>query len=161
MRWQDIKDVPCSIARAMSVIGDRWTLLILRDCFMGVKRFDQFQKRIGLTRHRLSDRLGRLVDEGILRKQPYQEKPVRYEYRLTRKGVELYPIIMTIVHWGDKWMDEDKGAPVEYLHQSCGHKMHAEVCCSECGEVLDPRTISPQIGPGLKAYFDERQQASK
>ncbi len=94
MKWDNIQEFPCSVARALSIVGDRWTLLILRDSFMGTKRFDKFQKQIGLSRHRLTDRLNKLVEHEILRKTPYQEKPVRYEYKLTRKGVELYPVLM-------------------------------------------------------------------
>ncbi|RMF17053.1 MAG: transcriptional regulator, partial [Gammaproteobacteria bacterium] len=149
MKWDDIGEMPCSVARALSVIGDRWTMLILRNCFLGTRRFEQFQKHIGLSRHRLSDRLKTLVEAGILRKQPYQDKPLRYEYRLTEKGVDLYPVLMTLAAWGDKWMAGEDGPPMEYVHTTCGHLTHPTLCCSECGEVIDPRAMRPRIGPGL------------
>jgi DNA-binding HxlR family transcriptional regulator len=150
MKWDNIQEFPCSVARALSIVGDRWTLLILRDSFMGTKRFDKFQKQIGLSRHRLTDRLNKLVEYEILRKVPYQEKPVRYEYKLTRKGVELYPVLMTLAKWGDKWMDGGDGPPMEYFHTQCQHKMSINLCCSECGEVINPKEVIPQFGPGLK-----------
>ena len=89
MRWDDIGQQVCSVARALSVVGERWTLLILRDAFMGTRRFEQFQTRLGITRHRLSERLGKLVEEGVLMKVRYSDKPPRFEYRLTRKGLAL------------------------------------------------------------------------
>ena len=159
MKWDNIQELPCSVARALSIVGDRWTLLILRDCFMGTKRFDKFQKQIGLSRHRLTDRLNKLVENEILKKVPYQEKPVRYEYRLTRKGVEFYPVLMTLAKWGDTWMDGNDGPPIEYLHTRCNHKMSVEISCSECGETINPKEVIPQFGPGLKA-FSERVKSS-
>jgi len=152
MKWDDIQQMPCSVARALSIVGDRWTLLILRDSFLGTKRFDKFQKQIGLSRHRLTDRLNKLVEYEILRKVPYQEKPLRHEYRLTRKGVEFYPVLMTLAKWGDNWMAGGDGAPIEYTHTACNHNMTVNICCSECGEVINPKEVIPKVGPGLRAY---------
>ena len=152
MKWDDIQNMPCSIARALSVVGDRWTLLILRDSFLGTKRFDKFQKQIGLSRHRLTDRLNKLVEYEILRKVPYQEKPLRHEYRLTRKGIEFYPVLMTLAKWGDSWMAGEDGPPVEYFHTRCDHTMTMELCCSACGEQINPKEVVPKIGPGLRAF---------
>jgi DNA-binding HxlR family transcriptional regulator len=160
MKWDEIQELPCSVARALSVMGDRWTLLILRDCFVGIKRFDKFQKSLGLSRHRLSDRLSKLVEHEILRKVPYQEKPLRYEYRLTRKGVDLYPVLMTLAKWGDTWMAGDEGPPLEYVHTKCQHKMSAEIHCSECGEEINPKEVIPQVGPGLRAYSERAKSKS-
>jgi len=154
MKWDDIQEMPCSVARALSIVGDRWTLLILRDSFMGTKRFDKFQKQIGLSRHRLTDRLNKLVEYEILRKVPYQEKPRRHEYRLTRKGVELYPVLMTLAKWGDNWMAGENGPPIEYFHTACNHQMSMNLSCSECGEVINPKEVIPKVGPGLKAYSE-------
>ncbi len=148
MKWDDIQELPCSIARTLAVIGDRWTLMIVRDCFLGSRRFEQFQKNLGISRHRLSERLGKLVDYGILRKVPYQDSPLRYDYRLTRKGVDLYPVLMAMVHWGDTWMDEGRGAPLLYTHSRCGQTMHLEPHCSACGEKVDPRDVGLHPGPG-------------
>src|SRR5258708_27124640 len=102
MRWNELSGENCSMARTISVIGDRWTLLILRDCFLRVRRFEDFQERLGITRPILANRLKKLVDEFVLLKMPYQQRPLRYEYRLTQKGLELYPIVMAIVYWADR-----------------------------------------------------------
>ena len=106
MKWDDIDQQVCSVARALSVLGERWTLLIIRDAFRGTRRFDDFQRSLGVTRHRLSERLGKLVDEGVLTRVAYMERPTRHEYRLTRKGLALYPVLMTLSQWGDDWMDD-------------------------------------------------------
>lgn len=151
MRWDDIDKQACSVARALSVVGERWTMLIMRDAFLGTRRFDHFQRNLGITRHRLSERLGKLVDQGVLVKVPYQERPKRYEYRLTRKGLGLYPVLMSLARWGDEWMDQGEGAPIEYTHQRCGHHTHATMTCSECGEPLRPAEVRPQLGPVLKS----------
>ena len=95
-------DQDCSIARALEVLGDRWTMLVIREAFMGVRRFDDFQRNLGVARNVLTDRLGRLVEEGILGRMPYQERPERFEYRLTGKGVDLWPVMMSLMPWGDR-----------------------------------------------------------
>ena len=103
MRWQNRStEEDCSLSRTLAVIGDRWTLLVLRDAFLRVRRFEDFENSLKIARRVLSERLALLVEEGILRKVPYQERPVRYEYRLTEKGLELYPAIISLVHWGDQ-----------------------------------------------------------
>lgn len=152
MRWDDIDLQVCSVARALSVVGERWTLLILRDAFHGTRRFEQFQTSLGITRHRLSERLGKLVEQGVLTRVLYSEKPPRYEYRLTRKGLALYPVLMTLGRWGDEWMDRGEGAPVEYFHQRCGQKMQPVLTCSGCGEHLRPQHVTPIVGPALARH---------
>lgn len=148
MRWNEMQDEPCSIARTLSVIGDRWTMLILRDAFLRIRKFEDFQKDLGISRQRLSDRLKKLVDEGVLEKRQYQNEPPRYEYRLTPKGTDLYPLVMAMVNWGDKYMDRGKGVPMVYKHTICDHYFTAQVTCSECGEAVNPRDVRPTIGPG-------------
>ncbi len=150
MRWSEIDSQVCSVSRALAVLGDRWTLLVIRDCFLGVRRFDVFQKSLGITRHRLSDRLNRLVQHGVLTKVPYRQKPLRHEYRLTDMGRELYPVILTLAHWGDKWLDDGDGAPIQHRHSLCGQIMHSVLSCSECGEALEARAVRPVIGPGIE-----------
>lgn len=152
MRWADIDQQVCSVARALSVVGERWTLLILRDAFLGTRRFDQFQRNLGITRHRLSERLGKLVEQGVLVKVPYQDRPRRYEYRLTRKGLGLYPVLMSLSRWGDEWMADDAGVPLEYVHQACGARMAPVLACSDCGEPLRPEGVKPHIGPALQPF---------
>jgi len=150
MRWDEIDKQACSVARTLSVVGERWTLLILRDAFFGTRRFDQFQKNLGITRHRLSERLAKLVEQGVLVKVPYNSKSNRYEYRLTRKGLGLYPVLMSLGRWGDEWMDSGEGAPLEYVHLACGKKTKPVLTCSECGESLRPEGVAVNIGPALK-----------
>lgn len=155
MRWDDIDLQVCSVARALSVVGERWTLLILRDAFLGTRRFERFQASLGITRHRLSERLNKLVEQGVLTRVRYREKPPRHEYRLTRKGLALYPVLMTLGRWGDEWMDRGEGAPVEYFHQDCARKMQPVLTCSECGDALRPQRVTPMVGPALARHIAE------
>lgn len=104
MKWDDLSGDWCPVARAMSVIGDRWTMLIVRDCFLGLSRFDQFQESLGCTRHVLANRLKRLVDAGVLEKRAYSERPLRYDYVLTEKGRDFAPAMARLRNWGIKWM---------------------------------------------------------
>src|SRR6201997_963831 len=121
MRWGELQREKCSVARTISVIGDRWTLLILRDCFLRVRRFEEFERRLGITRHVLADRLKKLVRLGVLRRVPYQDRPRRYEYRLTPKGLDLQPVLLALVRWGDAHMAGKRGRPVLLKHRDCGH----------------------------------------
>ncbi len=145
MRWDEISGMQCSIARALSVIGDRWTLLVLRDAFLGTRRFEDFQRQLGMTRHLLAGRLKKLVAADILEKVRYQDKPARYEYRLTGKGRDLYPVIVSLLRWGDKWMAGEEGPPVSLVHKSCGHRMHPTLVCPDCGEPVTPRDIAAEL----------------
>ena len=150
MRWREISELDCSIAQTLSVVGDRWTLLILRDCFLGRRRFDQFAESFGVSPHLLSTRLAKLVEEGILDRRPYQERPVRHEYRLTEKGIDLYPVIVSLLRWGDRWMSGEDGPPVTLVHRDCGHATTPTLNCSECGEPLDPRRVQPRLRQELE-----------
>jgi DNA-binding HxlR family transcriptional regulator len=141
VRWEDLDKQPCSLARTLAVVGDRWTLLVLRDCFLGVRRFEQFEERLGITRHVLADRLRKLVEAGVLVKVPYQERPLREEYRLTDKGRDFYPVLLSLVHWGDKHLAGDGGPPISHIHKTCGEPMQGILICSVCGEQLDPREV--------------------
>lgn len=151
MRWNELDREACSIARTVSVIGDRWTLLILRDCFLGVRRFDDFQQRLGVTRHVLADRLRKLVEDGVLRRQAYQERPRRDEYRLTDKGLDLHPVMMALVHWGNVHMDDGAGRPLLHRHRACGHDFEPVTVCSVCGEAVGARDVHVHPGPGAQA----------
>lgn len=153
MKWEDLAAEPCSVARTVAVIGDRWTLLILRDCFLGVRRFEAFQERLGISRTIIAERLKLLVDEGVLAKVAYQDRPVRHEYRLTEKGLALHPVIMAIVHWGDRHYAGEAGAPLLHRHKACGCDFHPVMTCSECGEAVGPRDVEPHAGPGARAQF--------
>jgi DNA-binding HxlR family transcriptional regulator len=149
MRWQDIGEQSCSAARTLSVIGDRWTMLILRQAFAGTRRFKDFQSQLGLTTHRLAERLEKLVQEGVFERRRYSERPERFEYRLTAKGVDLYPILMAMFRFGDRWLAGEAGPPMEFVHKTCGHDAKATLTCSHCKEPLTAREVAPRIGPGL------------
>jgi DNA-binding HxlR family transcriptional regulator len=144
MKWNELSAANCSLARALAVIGDRWTLLILRDAFLRVRRFDDFQASLGIARRVLAERLTSLIDDGILEKVAYQERPARSEYRLTRKGLDLYPVILSLVHWGDAHFAGAEGPPVAHRHKGCGHVFHSVLTCSECGEPVDARAVVPE-----------------
>ena len=148
MRWEELDQESCSLARALSVVGDRWTLLVLRDCFLRVRRFEEFERRLGITRHILADRLRKLCDADVLRKVPYNERPLREEYRLTEKGLALYPVIHALVDWGDAYMSGQAGAPIIRRHKTCGHVMKQVPTCSVCGEIISPLDIIVEVGPG-------------
>jgi len=147
MRFPEIGEENCSIARTLAVLGERWTLLILRQSFLGVKRFDELQRTLGIARNVLADRLQTLVGEGILERRRYQDRPPRYEYKLTPKGLDLYPVLVSLMEWGDRY-NAPNGAPVVLVHRTCGKETHPHFVCSECGEPLDPREVTPEPGPG-------------
>lgn len=142
MRWNSLAKEDCSLARTLAVMGDRWTLLILRDAFLRVRRFEDFEKSLKIARRVLSERLALLVEEGILSKLPYQDKPLRHEYRLTDKGLDLYPAILSLVHWGDKYYAGKEGPPVLHNHHACGKDFRSVLTCSECGEKVGARDVT-------------------
>jgi DNA-binding HxlR family transcriptional regulator len=142
MRWDALARENCSLARTLAVIGDRWTLMILRDAFLRVRRFEDFENSLKIARRVLSERLALLVEHGILAKVPYQERPTRYEYRLTEKGLDLYPALISLVHWGDKHYATKAGPPVLHRHLTCGHDFRSVLACSECGEPVAAREVA-------------------
>jgi len=137
----------CSVAQCLEVVGEWWSMLILRDAFLGVTRFDQFQQRLGISRNVLNQRLAHLVGAGVLTKVPYSEHPPRHDYRLTEKGRDLWPVVTTMRQWGDKYAAPD-GPPLEVSHKSCGEVSEAVLCCSACGEQMGPRDVRAERGPG-------------
>jgi DNA-binding HxlR family transcriptional regulator len=148
MRWDTLEEEQCSLARTVAVIGDRWSLLILRECFLRVRRFEEFQSRLGITRHLLADRLKKFVRYGVLRRARYQESPARYEYILTQRGLDLYPVVMSIVHWGDTHMVDERGRPLLHQHKNCGKFFDPVMICSECGEPVGAKQVHTHPGPG-------------
>jgi DNA-binding HxlR family transcriptional regulator len=148
MRHRSLQHANCSIARTVSILGERWTLVILRQAFLGARRFEDYQRGLGIARNMLADRLRTLVDEGILERRPYSEHPPRHEYRLTAKGRDLYPILVTLMRWGDRHVGHGDGAPMVLVHAPCGHDAAPVLTCSACGEALDPRDVRPEPGPG-------------
>ena len=141
MRWDALAAEDCSLARSLAIVGDRWTLLVLRDAFLRVRRFDDFQASLGIARRVLSERLGALVADGVLEKSAYQQRPLRHEYRLTEKGLALYPVILSLAHWGDTYFAGDAGPPIVHHHKPCGHDFTPVMICSECGEPVGARSV--------------------
>lgn len=148
MRWEDLDREACSVARTLSVVGDRWTLMILRECFLGTRRFEGFEARLGIARHVLADRLKKLTDAKVLDKVAYQERPRREEYRLTEIGRELHPVIVTLAQWGDRHMAGPEGVPLYRVHDTCGQVTTGILACAHCGEELTTRNVSVAPGPG-------------
>ena len=151
MRWDSLAKEDCSLARTLAVIGDRWTLLILRDAFLRVRRFEEFEASLKIARRVLSERLALLVKEGILVRVPYQERPVRYEYRLTDKGLDLYPALLHLVHWGDRHYAGKSGPPVLHTHLKCGHDFRSVLTCSECREAVNAREVAARTAKRKRA----------
>jgi DNA-binding HxlR family transcriptional regulator len=137
----------CSVARTLELVGERWTLLIIRDAFVGVRRFGDFAERLGVARNVLQDRLERLVDEGILEKVPYQERPVRHEYRLTAKGRDLWPVLVSLLKYGDRHLAPE-GPPLVLVHRGCGGEVDDRRICVACGQKLEVGDVKATAGPG-------------
>lgn len=131
----------CSIASSLEIVGDRWTILILRDAFRGLRRFDEFRRDLDIPRAVLADRLRRLVEHGVMVKRAYQDRPVRHEYRLTRMGIELSPILVSLMQWGDRWLSED-GAPTLLVHEACGTEVDLGFHCFTCERDFSPTEIA-------------------
>ena len=138
----------CSVAGALEILGEWWTFLVLRDAFLGVRRFEDFQRRLGIARNVLTTRLQTLVTHGILERRRYQERPERYEYRLTDKGLDLYPVLASLLQWGDRWTSQEGGPPVVLVHRGCGHQTAPHLACGHCGEAVGPKDMLPVTGPG-------------
>ena len=138
----------CSIGRTLEIIGERWTILVLRESFFGVRRFDEFQRNLGIARNILAARLQTLVGAGLLERRRYQERPERFEYRLTEKGRDMYPAMIAIKAWGDKHAADPEGPSVTLLHGD--HEFTPDIRCAECGEAVTARDITPVAGPGAK-----------
>ncbi len=137
----------CSIEVTLAIIGDRWTLLILRDIFRGLHRFVDLQKDLGIARNLLADRLAKLVETEVLEKVPYQNRPIRHEYRLTAKGADLSPALIALMDWGDKWY-ADGQPPTVLIHSQCGTPLEQTVHCPQCEEAVQPGRIRSRPGPG-------------
>jgi len=139
--------VECSIAATLGVIGDRWTLLILRDIFRGVHRFGQLEADLGIAKNLLADRLSKLVAHDVVEKVPYQTRPLRNEYRLTAKGADFSTALIALMGWGDRWYAAG-GAPTILVHEDCGTPLEQTVRCPTCVEPVNPGKIKSRPGPG-------------
>lgn len=145
-------NMPCTIAKATSVFGDTWNVLLIRQACLGSKRFDEFQDELGIGRNILNGRLAALVDEGVFTKAVYQQNPERHEYRLTQKGRDAWRILSAMAAWADTHALQGAPTPLVYKHKTCNHRMHAEVVCSHCGDELDVREVLALPGPGHPEY---------
>ncbi|WP_022929137.1 winged helix-turn-helix transcriptional regulator [Patulibacter americanus] len=141
----------CSVARALEVVGERWSLLVVRSVMLGCHRFDDLQAILGVTRSVLSARLKRLEAEGVIERRPYQDRPVRHEYHLTEKGRGLWPVITHLMLWGDEHYPEPGGTPWILEHRDCGGQPDAGLACDRCGEPLGPRDIRARPNPAVAA----------
>jgi DNA-binding HxlR family transcriptional regulator len=139
---------PCSVAGTLDIVGERWTLLVLREAFLGVRRFEEMQRHLGIARNILAARLQTLVGHGILERRRYSERPARYEYHLTQKGLDLYPALVSLMQWGDRYVAGKSGPPVVLRHRGCGELTRPHLACSECGEPLGARDVIAETGPG-------------
>jgi DNA-binding HxlR family transcriptional regulator len=153
------RDQACSIARALEVVGERWTLLILRDTYRGIRRFDDLQASLGITRGVLTQRLSWLVDEGLLERRPYQTNPQRFEYLPTTKGRALSPVLMHLLLWGDRYYPSPGGPPQIVEHTECGGLVTPQLTCDQCGQQLRPSEIS--IRPRTKPARSRRAAARR
>ena len=149
MRRASFEEMSCSIARSLEVIGEWWTLLILRDAFFGVTRFEEFQARLGIARNILAKRLDTLVEHGVLERRLYDDRRDRHDYVLTDKGKALWPVLVTIRQWGDEWVVGAGNEPVAMVHTACGEQTTAVLTCDRCGEQLRGREVRVVAGPGL------------
>jgi DNA-binding HxlR family transcriptional regulator len=150
MLGNDYDNQTCSIAGALEVVGERWSLLIVRDVLLGLRRFDQLQANLGIARNVLQTRLTRLLDHGVLERSLYQEHPPRYEYRLTEKGLDLWPAIVALMQWGDRYDAPAAGPPVLLEHRDCGGKVDEHRICETCGARLTVRDVRALAGPGAQ-----------
>jgi DNA-binding HxlR family transcriptional regulator len=137
----------CSVAQCLEVVGEWWSMLIVRDTFMGVTRFEDFQRRLGISRNILRARLNSLVEAGVLARVAYSEHPLRYDYRLTQKGRDLWPVLTAMRQWGDAYA-APSGPPIELVHRGCGEVTHAELSCAWCGDRLTYKNVTAVPGPG-------------
>lgn len=161
MQRTSFRDMNCSVAQCLELVGEWWSLLIVRDAFLGVRRFDDLRTRLGISRNVLAQRLARLVEEGVLEKVPYEEHPPRYEYRLTDKGRDLWHVLTAMRQWGDRWAAPD-GPPLQLVHRVHGHIAEVVPTCAHCGEALDATAVKAVAGPGARdpSLIRKRETAS-
>jgi DNA-binding HxlR family transcriptional regulator len=142
----------CTIARAMEILGERWSVVVLREVFSGIRRFDDMRVRTNIPRQVLTNRLSTLVERGILHRVPYREPGARtrHEYRLTDMGFDIYPILVAVKDWGDRYLADPGGAPLAIVHRDCGSPVHANLGCDSGHVVTSPREMVPRPGPGAR-----------
>ena len=142
------QDTHCSVARTLEIVSDPWTFLLLREAYFGVRRFDRFKSNLGIPGSTLASRLQRLVKDGLFKQVRYQDSPTRHEYKLTEKGRDLYPSMLILMKWGDRWLAGPEGPPLSILHKACGQPSSALVTCSHCNREIDIKDVTYRDGPG-------------
>ena len=157
MLGRDYAGQNCSVARSLEVLGERWTMLILRDAFQGVTRFEAFGRRLGIAPNILTKRLRTLTDSGVLERRRYEERPERFEYVLTDAGKELLPVLVDLMRWGDAHL-APKGAPAVLRHAGCGGELGAGAVCATCGQPVTADDVEWYRGPGTHKTPGERMQ---
>lgn len=144
----------CTLGRTMEILGERWTVVVLREVFLGVRRFDDIRRHAGVPRQVLTNRLATLLNQGLLHKVPYRDDGARtrHEYRLTDKGLELQPILLAITQWGDRHLADPEGPPTTFVHRDCEQPVHVEVHCAAGHRLDDPRQVATRSGPGMHPF---------
>jgi DNA-binding HxlR family transcriptional regulator len=144
----------CTLGRAMAILGERWTVVVLREVFLGIRRFDDIRRHAGVPRQVLTNRLATLVEQGLLAKVPYRAEGARtrHEYRLTPMGLELQPILLAITQWGDRHLADPDGPPLTFVHRDCGEPVHVAVGCAAGHHVEDPRQVTTRPGTGARPF---------
>jgi len=155
MKRTQFADQPCGVARAMDIVGELWAFMIIRNVFLGVRRFEGLRANLAISRKVLSERLELLVERGILERRQYQDRPPRHEYRLTPMGVDLFPVLMALARWGNRWLAGAAGPPIEFVHRKCGQVTTARVVCNGCGDDLGAHNVQPKLGPGGEISYVE------
>ncbi|MFF3849318.1 winged helix-turn-helix transcriptional regulator [Streptomyces sp. NPDC002328] len=152
MEWLEASTENCPVQRTLDVVGEKWTLLILRDAVNGVRRFDDFRRHIGLSEAVLSDRLRKLTSAGILKTVAYREpgSRSRNEYRLTRKGWDLWPVLMALSQWGEAYALDERGPVLDVRHTECDAPVRVVVACSGEHAALSPGEVTARLGPGAR-----------
>lgn len=157
MSRAELSNMTCSVARTLEIVGDSWSLMVLRELFLGSRRFDDLRRQTGGSPHLISQRLKRMEAEGIVTRRAYQQRPVRHEYRLTDKGIDLWPVIVTLKDWGDRWGDWPDEVPLELVHKDCGHTTAVNITCTSCNATMSARDVRPQMSPAMTAERQEKR----
>lgn len=146
----------CGVARTLAVVGERWTLLVMREVFYGLRRFEDIQHTLGVARNVLTARLQTLVDHDLLVRRPYKNpgSRERHEYRLTQRGLDLYPALVALMEWGDRYLGDPEGPPVLLEHRDCGARLHVDVVCDAGHTGLTARDSQPTVGPGARPVLN-------
>jgi DNA-binding HxlR family transcriptional regulator len=147
---KSFSEMDCSVAQCLEIVGEWWSMLIIRDAFMGITRFDDFQQRLGISRNILQQRLNHLVEADVFKKVPYSERPLRHDYKLTDRGRDLWPVLTAMRQWGDAHAAPD-GPPIQVVHRDCGQVAEAVLICDSCGERIGPRDVKAVRGPGRES----------